>query len=64
VPEGAVVTGEVLTPRQSIEGFDVYDAVGRGHANITTAGWQAEVRVAPQRFVGAANYRFLEDPDD
>jgi len=61
---GATVSGPVLTLRQAITGFDVYDAVGRGRATITTAQWQAEARVAPQQFIGPANYRFLEDPDE
>ncbi|MFA6965262.1 ImmA/IrrE family metallo-endopeptidase [Bosea sp. (in: a-proteobacteria)] len=64
VPTGATLTGDVLTPRQSIDGFDVYDAVGRGRATVTTPRWQVEARVAPTRFIGPANYRFLEDPDD
>ena len=64
VPAGATVSGSVLSPRQPIAGFDVYDAVSRGRATITTAHWQAEARVAPQKFVGPANYRFLEDPDE
>lgn len=64
VPMGATVSGSVLTPRQAIAGFDVYDAVGRGRATIKTAQWQAEARVAPQQFIGPANYRFLEDPDE
>lgn len=64
VPTGATVSGSVLTPRQAITGLDVYDAVGRGRATINTAQWQAEARVAPQNFIGPANYRFLEDPDE
>jgi len=64
VPTGAKAVGEVLTPRQSIKGFDVYDAIGRGRATISTAHWSAEARVAPAKFIGAANYRFLEDPDE
>lgn len=64
VPTGAVVSGSVLSPRQKITGFDVYDAVGRGRATVTTEHWQAEARVAPQEFIGPANYRFLEDPDE
>jgi hypothetical protein len=64
VPTGATVSGSVLTPRQAIAGFDVYDAVGRGRAMIKTAQWQVEARVAPQKFIGPANYRFLEDPDE
>lgn len=64
VPSGAKITGTILKPRQTIEGFDVYDAVGRGRANVTTAHWQAEARVAPAKFIGPANYRFLEDPDE
>jgi Zn-dependent peptidase ImmA (M78 family) len=64
VPTGAAVTGDVLTHRQSIEGFDVYNAVGRGRATITTTVWQIEARVAPPQFIGPANYRFLEDPDE
>jgi Zn-dependent peptidase ImmA (M78 family) len=64
VPTGATISGSVLTPRQAIAGFDVYDAVGRGRATIKTAQWQAEARVAPQKFIGPANYRFLEDPDE
>jgi hypothetical protein len=59
-----MIAGDVLTPRQSIDGFDVYNAIGRGRAKITTAHWEKEARVAPLRFVGAANYRFLEDSDD
>jgi len=64
VPTGAVITGEVLTPRQTIEGYDVYTAVRRGRAKVTTPDWQIEARVAPARFIGPANYRFLEDPDE
>lgn len=64
VPSGATVAGEVLTPRQNIDGYDVYDAVGRGRATITTSDWQVEARVAPARFTGPANYRFMEDPDE
>jgi len=64
VPTGAGVSGAALIERQSIEGFDIYDAVARGRATITTAAWQTEARVAPAKFVGAANYRFLEDPDE
>jgi Zn-dependent peptidase ImmA (M78 family) len=64
VPTGAAVAGEVLTPRQSIERFDVYNAVGRGRATITTTAWQIEARVSPPQFIGPANYRFLEDPDE
>ncbi|MBF5094226.1 ImmA/IrrE family metallo-endopeptidase [Azospirillum sp. INR13] len=64
VPANATVSGHVLTPRQSIEGFDVYNAVGRGRATITTSCWQIEARVAPASFIGPAKYRFLEDPDE
>lgn len=64
VPTGAAVSGPVLTLRQAIAGFDVYNAVGRGRATIKTPQWQAEARVAPQKFIGPANYRFLEDPDE
>jgi Zn-dependent peptidase ImmA (M78 family) len=64
VPAGATVSGSVLNFRQAIPGFDVYDAVGRGRATIKTPQWQAEARVAPQKFIGPANYRFLEDPDE
>lgn len=64
VPTGAAVTGASLSKSHSIEGYDIYDAVARGRANITTDSWQAEARVAPEKFVGAANYRFLEDPDE
>jgi hypothetical protein len=64
VPTGAAVSGSVLSPRQPIAGFDVYDAIGRGRAKITTAHWHAEARVAPQKFIGNASYRFLEDPDE
>ena len=64
VPTEATVSGPVLTPRQAITGFDVYNAVGRGCATIKTAQWQAEARVAPQNFIGPATYRFLEDPDE
>lgn len=64
VPTDTEVIGDVLTPRQSIEGFDVYDAVGRGRATIATPAWQAEIRVMPTQFIGPANYRFLEDPDE
>jgi Zn-dependent peptidase ImmA (M78 family) len=64
VPMDATVSGSVLAPRQAIAGFDVFDAVGRGRATIKTAQWQVEARVAPQKFIGPANYRFLEDPDE
>lgn len=64
VPMGASVSGAALDKGPSIEGFDIYDAVARGRATITTAAWQTEARVAPTKFVGAANYRFLEDPDE
>jgi len=64
VPAGASVQGAALTRSQSIEGFDIYDAVVRGRATITINAWQTEARVAPAKFVGAANYRFLEDPDE
>ncbi len=64
VPTGARVDGAVLTHSQSIDGFDIYDSIGRGRATITTTAWQAEARVAPVRFVGAANYRFMEDSDE
>ncbi|KDM67995.1 ImmA/IrrE family metallo-endopeptidase [Acidiphilium sp. JA12-A1] len=64
VPIGAAVSGEVLISRQTIEGYDVYTAVSRGRATVTTPDWQVEARVAPARFTGPANYRFLEDPDE
>ncbi|GCE89082.1 putative Zn peptidase [Komagataeibacter diospyri] len=65
VPAGANVQGGALTKSksQAIEGFDIYDAVARGRATISTNAWQTEARIAPANFVGAANYRFLEDPD-
>lgn len=64
VPRGATIDGDVLTPRQTIEGYDVYDAVDRGRATVTTPDWQIEARVAPAHFTGPANYRFMEDPDE
>jgi Zn-dependent peptidase ImmA (M78 family) len=64
VPSGATVSGDVLTPRQSIQEFDVYDALGRGRATVSTGHWQAEIGVAPSQFIGPANYRYLEDPDE
>lgn len=64
VPTGAAVEGDVLTPRQMIEGYDVYTAASRGRATVITPDWQVETRVAPARFTGPANYRFLEDPDE
>ncbi len=64
VPTGAKVDGPVLRPRQKITDFDVYDAIGRGCATVETSKWKIEARVAPHEFVGAAQYRFLEDPDE
>ena len=64
VPAGAAVVGNVLKPRQAIDGFDVFDAVGRGRAIVSTQHWKTEARVGPAQFIGAATYRFLEDPDD
>ncbi len=64
VPRGATINGGVLTPRQTIEGHDVYNAVGRGRATVITPDWRIEVRVAPVHFTGPANYRFMEDPDE
>lgn len=64
VPKGANVCGGALVKSQSIEGFDIYSAVARGSADISTDDWQIEARVAPAEFVGAAGYRFLEDPDE
>lgn len=64
VPSGAQVTSGTLALRQTIGGFDVYDATGRGRGTVTAAKWQAEIRVTPPQFVGSADYRFLEDPDE
>lgn len=64
VPTDATIASEVLAERQTIDGYDVYNAVGRGRATITTPDWQVEARVAPARFTGPANYRFMEDPDE
>ena len=64
VPTGTKVHGAVLTPRQKITDFDVYNAIGRGCATVETSKWKIEARVAPHEFVGAAQYRFLEDPDE
>lgn len=64
VPRGSKIDGAVLTPRQTIECYDVYNAVGRGRAIVTTPDWQIEARVAPVHFTGPANYRFMEDPDE
>ncbi len=64
VPTDASVFGAVLTQLQSIPDFDVYRAVSRGKATVTTPQWEAEARVAPKKFIGPAEYRFLEDPDE
>lgn len=64
VPTGAAIAGTVLRSRQIIEEYDIYNAVGRGCAIVTTPRWRAEVRVAPARFTGPANYRFMEDSDE
>ena len=64
VPSGAEIAGHALEARRVIEGFDVYTAIRRGITIIKTDQWQAEARVAPPSFIGPAQYRFLEDPDE
>lgn len=64
VPNGTAVNGSVLSLSQVTDGFDVYDATGRGRATVATGQWQAEARVAPKKFIGPSSYRFLEDPDE
>lgn len=64
IPAGSSVLGDILDHRQNIPSFDVYTATSRGRATVTAPGWKLEARVAPARFIGPANYRFLEDPDE
>jgi hypothetical protein len=64
VPSGTVVEGAALKQLRSAPMFDVYEAVKRGRSTLTVTGRKIEARVAPASFVGRANYRFLEDPDE
>jgi len=64
VPKGTLLDGNFLNAKDTFPGFDLYRAVKRGLMTIKNSNWTVELRIAPAKFVGPAQYRYLEDPDE
>lgn len=62
-PSGAIPDSDILASAGSTTFGSLYRAVKRGTVElfIPNSSWVAVIRVAPERFVGLARYRYLED---
>jgi len=66
LPPGTETTGESLAYERDLAGGRLFRAVRPGIAQATANkdGWAAFVRIAPEAYVGLAQYRHLEDDPD
>jgi Zn-dependent peptidase ImmA (M78 family) len=64
LPAGTEVGGGALVRERDLETGPVFRAVRPGIVRATAGHWAAFVRVAPEAYVGLAQYRHLEDDPD
>lgn len=66
LPSGAVASGERLVHERDLVTGRVYRAMQPGIVQVRADadGWATFVRIAPERYVGLAKYRHLEDDPD
>lgn len=64
VPKGTLLSGAFLGPAKTYPTFDLYRATKRGLMTIKNSSWTVELRISPQKVVGPAQHRFMEDPDE
>lgn len=64
LPKGTLLDGNSLTAAGTFPTFDLYRATKRGLTTAKNAAWTVELRIAPTKFIGPAQYRYLEDPDE
>jgi hypothetical protein len=55
-----------MIKKDFVDGQSIYIAVSRGYARAfhENSGWAANIRIAPKQYVGLAQYRFLDDPEE
>jgi Zn-dependent peptidase ImmA (M78 family) len=70
LPLGVTLSGNALDHVRTTEGFEIYEAVRRGVAEVSGLAEPFQIRVMPAEvdgtkgYVGAAANRFEEDPDE
>jgi Zn-dependent peptidase ImmA (M78 family) len=64
LPEGTEAGGGALVLERDLETGRLFRAVRSGIVRATAGHWAAFVRVAPEAYVGLAQYRHLEDDPD
>ena len=64
-PRGTVASGDIVRPVGTSLFGDLFRASYRGAVDLSVPGtrWAVTIRVAPERFVGLAKYRYLEDDE-
>jgi len=66
LPPGTETTGDVLAFERDVEGGRLFRAIRPGivQASVDASAWAIFVRIAPEAYVGLAQYRHLEDDPD
>jgi hypothetical protein len=64
LPSGTEVTGGGLVLERDLVGGRLFRAVRPGIVRASTGTWAVFVRIAPEAYVGLAQYRHLEDDPD
>lgn len=65
--QGAVVEDNSrMMKKDFVDGQPIYVAVSRGYARAfhEHSGWALNIRIAPKQYVGLAQYRFLDNPEE
>lgn len=64
---GAVVEDNSrIIKKDFVDGQSIYVAASRGYARAfhESHGWAINIRIAPKQYMGLAQYRFLDDPEE
>jgi hypothetical protein len=64
VPTHSNIFDEALEFERSVRLGKVYRAVRQGRTFVEIANRTIEIRVMPERYLGWAQYRYMENPDD
>jgi Zn-dependent peptidase ImmA (M78 family) len=64
VPTHTKLFNNVLLFERQVRSRKLYRAVRQGYTSIEIANRPIEIRVMPKRYLGWAQYRYMEDPDD
>ena len=64
LPFDTGIAGDAIEYVRSIDDFELYRAAKRGTASVSGLPEPFAVRVMPDKYVGPAANRFLEDPDE